>query len=479
MRALQPYRGPWDNSRAAHLLNRATFGATPVEISRATAAGLQKTVDALMAFQPEGKEFPAPETPEIPERPRLALEKLPPEERRKKIQEFTRANRDSIEEVRAWWIKRMLRSQYPLREKLVLFWHGHFTSSANDVKAARFMLRQNQFLRHNCLADFRTLLVGISQDPAMLRYLDNNTNRKKHPNENYARELMELFTMGIGNYTEDDVKAAARAFTGWSYRADGFVFEKFTHDYGEKTFLGHTGNLDGTDIIDIILQQPCTARFLATKFLKFFVTDPPAPAAVDEAASILRGDRYEFKPMLRAIFLSDYFFSTEAYRTQIKSPAQLVVGASRQLGVTIDERALAVAMRGLGQDLFYPPNVKGWDGGDAWINTTTLLMRYNFAGYLLGGEIPGASAPPPKGPARRFRLERFPRPKTELNTLIRPELAGDPPKLVDELIVRLLQTKLADQLRQWLIEQAQATRLRERTTVVAHLIMSMPEYQLC
>jgi uncharacterized protein (DUF1800 family) len=342
------------------------------------------------------------------------------------------------------------------------------------------MLRQNQFLRHNCLADLRTLLLGISQDPAMLRYLDNNTNRKKHPNENYARELMELFTMGIGNYTEDDVKAAARAFTGWTFRTEEFVFEKFQHDDGGKTFLGHTGNLDGTDIIDIILQQPCTARFMATKLMKFFVTDHPSPAAVDEAAALLRSNRYNFKPVLRTMFLSECFYSPEAYRTQIKSPAQLVVGTSRALGVTLDERALAIAMRGLGQDLFYPPNVKGWDGGETWINTSTLLMRYNFAGYLISGEIPGGgSMAPAKGAARRFRLERFGRPKHELNNLYGPDIAADAPKLVDALLGRLLQAKVEPTARQWLVQQAETTAVSERPSVVAHLIMSMPDYQLC
>ena len=355
-------------------------------------------------------------------------------ERKKRIEELQRANRESIEEVRAWWIRRMLGSEWPLREKLVLFWHGHFTSSVMDVKAARLMFNQNAFFRKHCLADFRTLLVGISQDPAMLRYLDNNTNRKAHPNENYARELMELFTMGIGNYTEDDVKAGARAFTGWTFEGDEYVFRAGDHDDGVKKFLGESGRFDGTDVIDIILKQPCTAQFMATKLLKFFVTDNPDSELVDNLAGILRGNGYQFKPTLRALFTSADFFSNKHYRAQIKSPAQLIVGSTRLLSVSIDPKSLGIAMRGLGQDLLAPPNVKGWDGGETWINTTTLLMRYNFAGYLLSGEVPDAA------PARaRQRLNRLGKPKNTLAGLFTQEITDTPARLADAMIARLLQ----------------------------------------
>ena len=176
----------------------------------------------------------------------------------------------------------MIHTKRPLQEKMTLFWHGHLTTSAEDVKRAQLLLTQNQFLRENCLANFRDLLIGISQDPAMLEYLNNNTSRKQHPNENYARELMELFTMGIGNYTEDDVKAAARAFTGWTFNDATFVCNDRDHDEGVKTYLGHTDNLDGGDVIDIILEQPCTARFMAKKLLRFFVCDDPGEEEIEE-----------------------------------------------------------------------------------------------------------------------------------------------------------------------------------------------------
>jgi hypothetical protein len=488
MSALQPFRdtftNPWDKTLAAHLLNRTTFGAVPEDIQRAVDWGMERTIDYLVDFEKVADvDFPAPDTPGVPENPQKLLADLKPEERKQKMQEFQRANREAIEETRGWWIRRMLKSKRPLQEKMTLFWHGHFATSANDVKRACLMLKQNEFLRANCLGNFRELLLGISRDPAMLKYLDNNTNRRQHPNENYARELMELFTLGIGNYTEDDVKAAARAFTGWSFRGEEFVFRPGEHDDGIKTYLGRTGHLDGADVIDVILEQPCTARFMAKKLVRYFVCDDPPPTVVEEVAAMLRAKNYEFKPVVRAILQSEIFYSPKAYRTQIKSPAQLVVGSVRSLGVTMSERAMAVAMRMLGQDLLYPPNVKGWDGGEAWINTTTLLMRYNLAGYLLSGQIPGegeGKAPKVKTPqARRLRLDRFSPPHHDLNKMYVPDIAVDADRLVDALIGRLLQAKLDAQARRWLVEQAEVIAVSERPTRVAHLIMSMPDYQLC
>lgn len=474
MSVLTPYRGKkWDKFQAAHLLNRAGFGPLPAEIDRAVTDGLEKTVDGLLDFSKAG-DYPPPSTPEMPDRPKKLLAGLTPDEQKKKREEIVRQNRDAIDDIRAWWIKRMLNSAAPLQEKLTLFWHGHFTSSIHDVKAARHMLMQNELFRKHALSDFRTLLVEISKDPAMLRYLDNNTNRRQRPNENYARELMELFTMGIGNYTEDDVKAAARAFTGWTFQGDEFVFERFNHDDGVKTFLGKTGAFDGADAIDVILEQPCTGRFMANKLLKFFVTDDPDPAVVEEISTALRANWYDFKPVLRALFCSDYFYSAKVYRTQIKSPVQLIVGSVRLLEASLDEHAMAIVMRGLGQDLFAPPNVKGWDGGEAWVNTTTLLQRYNFAGYLLGGDTPGSS------PGRyRQRLGRFAKPTQEMTKLVGEQVAGEAAKLVDVLVARLLQTKIDPKSQKWLLNRAETTRISERPVAVAHLIMSMPEYQLC
>jgi hypothetical protein len=469
----------WDRRRAAHLLNRAGFGALPADIEQAVRWGMERTVDYLIEFEQLEDSFPPPEMPENP-RDLREIRRLSEEERRQKFRELMRANREAIEEIRGWWIRRMLQTKRPLQEKMTLFWHGHFATSANDIRNARHMLKQNQFLRENCLGNFRALLLGISRDPAMLKYLDNNTNRKRRPNENYARELLELFTMGIGNYTEDDVKNAARAFTGWTFRGDEFVFQSRQHDFGPKTFLGEHGNFDGADIVDIILKQPVTARFIGKKLLEFFVHENPDPQLLDKLAALLRENDYEIKPFLRALFTSEAFYSAKTYRAQIKSPAELVIGSVRYLGATVNERALAVAMRSLGQDLLYPPNVAGWQGGEAWINTNTILMRYNLAGYLVAGKNPEGGRPARGQPQqRRQRLERFGAPKNELDKMFGPDISANASRLVAAMTTYFLQTQLDDAARQWLMEQAERTRVSERPQLIAHLIMSMPDYQLC
>jgi uncharacterized protein (DUF1800 family) len=486
MGVLTPFRptdgNPWDKSLAAHLLNRAGFGALPEEVDQAVAWGLERTVNYLVDFDKVADvDFPAPETPPSAEETKKQTAGLSKEEQKQRMEKLNRDNHDAIDQVRAWWVRRMIRTKRPLQEKMVLFWHGHLTTSGEDVKRARLLLNQNQFFRENCLGNFCDLLLGISRDPAMLEYLNNNTNRKQHPNENYARELMELFSMGIGNYTEDDVKAAARAFTGWTFRDETFVFNKHEHDHDSKTYLGRTANLDGADVIDTILQQPCTANFMATKLLRFFVCDEPGAQEVNDLAAVIRSNQYEMKPVMRALLLSEVFFSPEAFRSQIKSPAQLVIGAARTLGVTVDERALVFAMRDLGQDLLYPPTVKGWDGGETWINTQTLLSRYNFAGYLIDGRppAPAGSAVAKKSPPRRFKLEQFGSPQTQLAEICGPDLCSDAARLVDALAGRLLYARLDAKAYEWIVAQTESTRNDDRAAIAAHLIMSMPDYQLC
>jgi uncharacterized protein (DUF1800 family) len=475
MSGLTPYRGSWNKTLAAHLLNRAAFGGTPPEIDRVASLGMDEAVNSLVDFTKWPEDFPPPKMPDNPDTLR-ELRNLTAEQK----QALFRDNREAIEEIRGWWVTRMLRSPRPLQEKLTLFWHGHFATSANEVRNARHMLQQNELLRQHCAGNFRDLVLGISRDPAMLKYLDNNTNRKGRPNENYARELLELFTIGIGHYTEEDVKEAARAFTGWTFVGDEFRFVPFQHDYGPKKFLGRSGNFDGTDIVDIILEQPRTAEFIAAKLFAFFVHENPAPTLVTQLGNALRGEKYELRPFLRMLFRSEIFYSPAAWRTQIKSPAQLVVGTARLLGVETNPRALVVAMRMLGQDLLFPPNVKGWDGGEAWINTNTLLMRYNLARYFLTGELPGNPRQLPMGPQRRaLRQMLAAAPTNQLNQIVPSDVAVDPDKVVNILVPRLLQAPLDPKVRTWLIEQARTVPAKERPAIVAHLIMSMPEFQLC
>lgn len=389
---LQPLpRNQWDRAAAAHLLARAGFGATPEQIERCYALGLAGAVDALLNYDALTYTPPPPELPSIiRQAPGRTIVTMNPEQRREAAQERIRAERIGHQEIRLWWLERMVQSPRPLEEKMTLFWHGHFTSGAREVRRAQFMLEQNELLRRHALGDFRSLLLGISRDRAMLVYLDNARNRRQQPNENYARELLELFTLGEGQYTEADVKAAARAFTGWTFDDDGFVFRRAQHDDGPKTFLGKTGRLGGEDVIDQILAHPACSRHLARKLAEFFVTPEPERELVERLAAQLRRHNYALKPVLRTLFLSRAFYAPQVRGALVKSPVELIVGTARRLGVPIErlrdaERTLAA----LGQELMQPPNVKGWNGGSHWINTATLHLRYNAIGNLIQGDGEG------------------------------------------------------------------------------------------
>jgi uncharacterized protein (DUF1800 family) len=250
------------------------------------------------------------------------------------------------------------------------------------------MLQQNQVLRANALGNFRLMLINVSRDPAMLIWLDGNLNRKGAPNENFARELMELFTMGIGNYTERDVKEAARTFTGWQFLKDRttgattFFRNDSQHDGGSKTVLGKTGNLDGVDVIDLLVARDATARFIATKLFKFFIHDSPTPEQVAPFAQIYLQQNGEIRPVVRAILTSDLFWSDEAYLAKVKSPVEFVIGALKQISPDANITTVPAETVKMGQELFNPPTVKGWDGGASWINSTTMLARMNFANNL-------------------------------------------------------------------------------------------------
>ena len=306
-----------------------------------------------------------------------------------------RANAVETQRLATWWGERMLGTTRPLEEKLTLFWHGHFATGNTKVRDARMMVRQNEMLRANANGSFRDLLLGILRDPAMLVYLDNGENVKDHPNENFGRELLELFSLGVGNYTERDIREGARAFTGWTNDVLEFKFDAEQHDFGEKTFLGRTGPFDGDDIIDILLEQPAAAEFIAAKLYRYFVREEIDDAVRAELAAVFRDAGYELQPLLTRIFLSRDFYSAASYATQIKSPVQLVVSTYRKLGLTelptIPDFNRLTA--GLGQTLFNPPNVAGWAGGRTWVTPATLLERGNLFRDVLYPDTDGFWAP--------------------------------------------------------------------------------------
>jgi uncharacterized protein (DUF1800 family) len=404
--ALEPFvpspGDPWDAAKAAHLLRRAGCGPLPQEVAEAVASGPDRAVDALFAFPPEPDsaglfdEVRAAEQQADDARrrlPRVRLRDNP--ELRALYQEAQREHGRAIVGLTAWWLDRLARTPAPLQEKLTLFWHGHFTSSFGDVHDAIAMYNQNQLFRRHAAGNFARLLDGVARDPAMLRYLNNDENRRGHPNENWARELMELFTMGIGHYTEADIKESARAWTGWTLRdyrsyvdRRTFAFKPLLHDGGTKTFLDQSGAWDGTDIMRIILAHPATPQWIAGRLARFFVSPQPDPGLVDALAQQLYLTGYEVAPALRALFRSRAFYGQEVMYTQVKSPTQLIVGAVRHLGIADpDWVRLSQAMAGMGQRLFFPPTVAGWHGEAAWMNAGTVFARTDVLAGLVAGAV--------------------------------------------------------------------------------------------
>jgi len=469
---------PWDRVKAAHLLNRAGFGGTPEEIDRFARMRFEAAVDELLNYEAVPGEVPGVTFTEVHEAveeyARLRAARADEPTLRAAYNRIQRANREKLQELRVDWLRRMLVTQRPLQEKMVLFWHGHLVSGFPDVKSAEHMGLQLELFRKTATGNFKDLMLAISRDPAMLEYLNNNSNRKGHPNENYARELMELFTMGIGNYTEQDIKEAARAFTGWTYERNAFVFNERQHDTGVKTFLGHTGNLDGTDIIDIIFERPATARWLPRKLFEFFTFLGPEEATVDELAGLFKASRWSVKAILRTIFQSALFYSEQTMRVQIKSPVELVVGAVRALGADTPEPVLLRAMDLMGQMLLFPPNVGGWPKGKGWINTATIFLRYNFSNLLLNGAMPGI------GGRRQAAVK--------VDHLIDGSKAETIGHVVDQLVERFIQAPISDR-RRWALMRAlgsnreetpfasDGAQVPERLRTAVHLILSMPEYQ--
>ena len=405
----------WNYDFAAHLLERAGFGATPEEIeafakmtpAQAVARMVRfKGADAsnLPPFEPSGIHDPGlepfpPSRPAVTEMAKekgeaLGIKVKPAGNRRLQpiVDEFFYWLRASVLEtnrVAYWWANRMVASPRPLEEKMALFWHGHFASNEAKVRDYRKLLGQLELFQKQGTGNFRDLTVAVAEDPAMLSFLDAGVNVKGASNENFAREIMELFTMGVGHYTEKDIREAARAFTGWNYVDTKFVVNKEQHDDGEKTFLGQTGKFDGVDVINIIMKQPATADFIAGKIYRFFVRQQLSPELQKQLGSVLRDGNYEIKPLLERIFLSRDFYSPASVGTQIKSPVELVAGTYRKLGLKsvpgVPDFNLATAA--LGQQLFSPPTVAGWAGGQSWITPGLLLERGNFARDVLFPDI--------------------------------------------------------------------------------------------
>jgi Protein of unknown function (DUF1800) len=404
----------WNYDFAAHLLERAGFGGTPEEIEALARLSPAEAVRRLVYFQNIENVLPPfdhsgihdPGLEPFPEsRPavtKMAKEKgealgikvkaggdRPLQPIVNKFFFWLRASVLETQRVAYWWGNRMLATRRPLEEKMALFWHGHFAVNEAKVRDYRKTLGQLELFHKYGTGNFRDLLVAVAQDPAMLSFLDAGVNVKGSANENFAREIMELFTMGVGNYSEKDVREAARAFTGWNYVDLKFVVNKDQHDDSQKTFLGATGNFYGVDVIDIILKQPATSRFIAGKIYRYFVRQELTSEVQDNLGTMLRASNYNVAPLLETIFLSRDFYSSASVGTQIKSPVQLAISTYKKLGLTEVPGVpdFNIATGTLGQRLFAPPTVAGWSGGRSWMTPGLLLERGNFVRDVLFPDI--------------------------------------------------------------------------------------------
>lgn len=482
----------WDFTTAAHLMNRAGFGGTPAEIEALVALGPEKAVAQFVDYEktPDGTAAPEWAKPDPTLVERLRAARMAGEmERRKLFQEYQRTQRQRMLELRAWWLKRMASGPRPLQEKLTLFWHGHFATSVDKVRDAYLMWRQNELFRRLASGNWEEMLLFVGKDPAMLVWLDQAQSRKQHANENFAREVMELFALGEGHYTEKDVTEAARALTGWSYdRAhQKFIERPNWHDQGEKTIFGKTGNFDGDDFLRMIVAQPQSARFIMAKLWRFFAGQDPGPDLADALAFELRAAGNNFKPVLRTMFLSQVFYSPTLIRNQVKSPVDWLVSSVRMLERELPPPLICWGLtRNLGQDLFAPPNVKGWDGGLSWITTNTLLARYNEAAVLVQGDMSMAAGAgalakrPGRAQALERRLQRLRPGGVDVNKLFTEKERADSSSLAEALQTRFLQSRLTAKqekaLRDYL--DSEATLNDEVLLHATRLVMSTPEYQL-
>ncbi len=371
----------WDARAVEHLLNRAGFGARQEEIDEGVQLGRDALVDRLLTVDEVVEPFFVERIDWLERREKKEMSQ---EDREKIEKELRERDRKQLVDYTAWWYDRMMSGRSPTVERMVLFWHGFFATAIEPGHRSYETLKQNQVMREHALGSYAKLLRSMTADPAMLQYLDNQVNRKGNPNENFARELMELFSLGEGNYTEQDVKEAARALTGRQERKGAYFFDKKSHDDTEKTILGERGKFDGDDLVDILLKQPACARWVARRIIEHFEGVEPSKERVERYAALLRKNDYEVKPMLAALFRDPEFYRDEVVGVRVQGPVEYMVGLSHRLSFRVPPLVMGVSTTLLGQRLFAPPSVKGWEEGEAWITTATLMQRGNLAGLVLG-----------------------------------------------------------------------------------------------
>jgi uncharacterized protein (DUF1800 family) len=437
-----------DGVRLGHLLRRAGFGASPDERAAYQTLGIAGTTQQLLNYTAM---------------PNPTLDKMT------QLFSFDFTN---VHDLQRWWLMRMLYTTRPLEERMTLFWHGLLTSARSKVRTDMLYV-QNQFLRTHALDTFPNILKGISRDPAMMIWLDLQTNRKGHANENFSRELMELFSMGVGNYTEQDVRESARAFTGYSLKYNGkqvntvynppsYVFNSRLHDDGTKTFLGHTGTFTGDDIIDIIVAQPAAAEYLCRRLFAWFAYEDPQPEVLQSLTKTYFATNYSVKALLQQILTSSTFYSTKAYRATVSSPTEFVVGSLRALGMITDGNTLPNLMPAMGQELFNPPNVAGWPGGANWLNSGTWLTRLNYANSVAAGQV------------------AWPKGASSVQAWLHQQTNGNVAAAADLLVRQVLDGQIGPAQHQVLLDYANNPGLTsdERYRGLTYLVLGLPEHHL-
>ena len=459
---------PWDLKKAGHLYRRAAFGATLAELQAAVEAGPDRAVEQLLRGQADADGDTL----------------------------FTTMSRsvrqaNNGQQLPALWLYRMLYSKHPLREKLTLFWHNHFATSNLKVQNAGYMLGQYELMRRHAQGSFRELLLEMSRDPAMMVWLDTIQSTRQQPNENYARELMELFSLGIRharrpqdrNYTEQDIREAARAFTGWRIDAGRAVFQANQHDDTEKNVLGRRGRFRGDDIVRICLEQESAPYFTCRKLFKFLVSETinPTTELLEPLAVEFRRSEYDFGALVERVLRSNLFFSAQAYRSKVKQPVDYALGIVRGLeghGAGEGRRgigsvALSLALEGLGQRVFFPPSVAGWDGGRAWLNGQTFLLRQNLALALTSTtDDRFGRRTDPAALVRRHNCEA---PEAQVDFFVRLFLQGDVPADARQ---RLLDYMDGARRQTYPVFWTENDAADQRVRALCHLVLCLPEFQL-
>jgi uncharacterized protein (DUF1800 family) len=456
--AWEPYRPsakePWNAQRVGHLYRRACFGATFKELEAGVSAGPEALIQSLCAGDTARTDYDQ------------TMEPL--------AESIGKAN--NAQQLRAWWLNRMLYSPHPLQEKMTLFWHNHFATSNAKVLNAGFMLSQYRLLRRHAMGNFSAMLHEISvKDPAMMVWLDTRDSKKGNPNENYARELMELFSLGIGNYTEMDIREAARAFTGFEITGNDIIYNAKQHDEGEKTVLGKKGNFKADDIVDICLAQQVCPRFITRKLFRWLVSEtiPATPELIDPLADQFKASGFDFGALVKTVLRSNLFFAPAAYRSKIKMPVEFGLGIVRGLEGRIGTTALAQALEGLGQNVFFPPSVKGWDGGQTWLNGQTLLFRQNLALALSSTEdVRFGSRIDPVETAKKYGKDEADLVEFFLKLFLQDDV---PAETRQRLVDYTKKAQVAGVPVYWTAEDAAKHRIR----TLCHLVLTQPEFQLC